>query len=125
VKGAPSKRPDDPRIDRAEAEVARAVGCEGVEQPRHLGERLVGHDPVAVRPKCEAGEQSPQVLPTERRTHRLTRGSIPHNRRRPLVGDAHRLDAALLGDRRVRSLQNELGEAGRVELDQAGERSVG
>ena len=44
VRPAPVENPGDPRVDGAEAEVAVATGIEAVEQPLHLGRRLVRRD---------------------------------------------------------------------------------
>ena len=51
----------------------------------------------------EARADGAQVLPADARADRLAGGAVPHDRRRPLVGDADRVDRAAVGERRARA----------------------
>ena len=77
------------RVDRAEAQVAVAGALDVVEQPGDLGGRLVrGERQVVLGLGRDALADRAQVLPAERRPDRLARRPVPHDRARPLVGDA-------------------------------------
>jgi hypothetical protein len=72
---------------------------------------------------------SSRQVPTVRRSCQPSRGptghpggAVPHDGRRPLVGDPHRLDRPSLGQRRRGHLHHRVGHGHRVELDQPGER---
>ena len=84
VERAVGQPPGDPGVDRAEAEVARAVGVVGVEQPGQLGGRLVRARSAGPRPASV--RHSPigaQVLPAERRADRLAAWRGPTRWSRP------------------------------------------
>ena len=84
--GALRERPHHPRVDRAEAEVTRSRRVEGVEEPRHLGGRLVRRQADTGAGEGQAVEHRAQVLPADARADRLAGGPVPHDGRRPLVG---------------------------------------
>ena len=99
VQRARRQRPRDPRVDGAEAQVARAVGVGHVEQERQLRRGRVRRDPQALLAQHEAHARGAQVLPADAGPDRFAGGAIPHDRRRPLVGDADGIDRTAVGQR--------------------------
>ena len=78
VDGAARQHPRDPRVDRAEAQVAIARAGDVVEQPGDLGRRLVGGERQSVLGLGgDAVEHRAQVLPTEAGPDRLARRCDP------------------------------------------------
>ena len=64
-----------------------------------------------------------EVLPAERRPDRFAGRSVPHDRARPLIGDADRRDRLAGCCRRLpRRVEDESRHLAGVELDEAGER---
>ena len=84
--------PGQPRVDGAEAQVPLPAGVEHVEQGGDLGGRRVGRHPDPLSLEHQARPDGPQVLPADGGTDRLAGGPVPHDGRRPLVGDADALD---------------------------------
>ena len=74
-----------------------AVGVGHVEQEGELGGRHVGREADALGLQHEAHADGAQVLPADAGPDRLARGAVPHDRRRPLVGDADGVDRAAGG----------------------------
>ncbi len=64
VEGALGEVPGQPGVDRADAQVPRAVGVGLVEQPGRLGGGGVGRHPDAVGLEHQTGPHRAQVLPT-------------------------------------------------------------
>jgi hypothetical protein len=124
VEGTLGQVPREPRVDRADAQVALAPGVVLVEQVRDLGGRGVGGHAQPVGLEHQTGADGAQVLPSQRRPDRFARGSVPHDRGRALVRDADRLDGAALRQHRARDLQRDVGHPGGVELHEPGRRGV-
>ena len=108
-----------PRSDRARSGSARSSNG------GQLGGRCVGGHPDALGLELEAGADGAQVLPAEARPDRHAGGPVPHDGRRPLVGDADGVDRAAFGQAAAGHLDHGVGHGRGVELDQAGERGVG
>src|SRR5262249_22730623 len=117
---AGGERPHDRVVDGADAEVAltRRVGL--VEQPLELRGRLVGRQSEALAAQLEAAADRAQVLPAEAGPHRLARGSVPHDRRAALVGDADGVDRAGGVERGTGRVDGRSRHAGRIAPDHAG-----
>ena len=123
VERALGQRPGDPGVDGAEAQVAGR----GRGRPCRAGRRAWW--PTRSAPGgCRLGRELRQS-PTVRRSCQPMPGptgspvaAVPHDRRRPLVGDADRVDRAGRGQRRAGDVERGGGQRGGVELDEAGER---
>ena len=120
VRVAARERPRDPRVDGAEAQVALAAFVELIQQPSDLGGRHVRRDADALALQYQAVDDGAQVLPAEAGADGFAAGAVPHDRRRPLIGDADAVDLAHLGERSQRGVARRVGHRVRVELDLAG-----
>ena len=114
------QRPRDPRVDGAEAEIARAVGIGHVEQERQLRRRRVRRDPQPLLAQHQAHAGGAQVLPADAGSDGLAGGAIPHDRRCPLVGDPDGIDRPAVGQGGVGAFERGLGHRHRIELDEPG-----
>ncbi len=126
VQLAARQLPGDPRVGRAEAQVAGPVGVVGVEQPGRPWW------PTGSGPAAGPRPASTRHSPTVRRScqpsagpDRLAGGPVPHDRRGPLVGDADGVDRTGLGQRPAGQLDSGVGQHVGVELDQPGGGGVG
>ena len=121
VERAVRQRPRHPRVDGAEAQVVGASAVvELVEQPLHLGGRLVRADAHALAAEREARADRAQVLPAERGPDRLagrrgpTRSVEPRWLEMPTASTGPAASsAARARSRHVRAMQRG------VELDEA------
>ena len=110
--------PGHPGVDRADAQVAAAVGVGLVEQVDDLGRRLVGREPQALGLPHEAGADRAEVLPAQAGADGDARGPVPHHGRGPLVGDADGGHRPGLGQRGAGHVEGGLGQGDGVELDE-------
>ena len=117
--------PHDPRVDRAEAQVAAAGRVGSVEQVLHLGGRLVRREAQSLGLQHEAVADGAEVLPAEGGRDRHAGRAVPHDRRGALVGDADGVDGAALGEGRSGHVERGLGQDRRVELDETRRGGVG
>ena len=122
--------PRHPGVDGAEGQLAPgrpgAVGIGHVEDGRQLGGRGVGGQPDAPCLQLEAGAR-PCAGPASRAPGATgyAGGPVPHDGRRPLVGDPDGVDRTAGGQARRRHLEHGGGHGHGVELDQPGEGGVG
>ena len=86
---APSERCQASQVSTVPKHRSRAaVGVGQVEEVAELGGRRVRRHADAVALQHQAGADGAQVLPADGRADGLAGGPVPHDRRRPLVGDA-------------------------------------
>ena len=127
--GAAREDPRHPAVHRAEAQLAGRGPVRSGSTASRMAISLVA-DALGARrmPSAWRARQvtdRAQVLPPDARCQRLPRGPLPHDARRPLVGDAHGLDRPAVAQGGLGHVEDGLGHQRGVELHQARRRGVG
>ncbi len=118
--------PRDPGVDGAEAEVARSVRIERVEEVLDLGRRGVRCEPESRGAVHEAVDDRPEVLPALRGPDGFTGRPVPDHRRSALVRDPDRRHRSAVGrDCGLGRVLHPCGQRPCVELDEPGRGRVG
>ena len=120
-----AQRPGQPRVDRADAEVARALRVGIVEQRLDLRRREIWRDTQTTRAELETTTDGAQVLPADAWSDGLAGGAVPHDGGATLVRNADGVDGTGCRERRLGEPDRSRRHRDGVELDETGRRGVG